>query len=425
MRSRVLHALVSVLVLGLALAAGQRRDAGDMLARIRTEGLQRSRALALYRTLTDEIGARLTGSPAHMQAARWALRPLRGMGPCQPASRAVRVRPRLVARTRVGGDDGAALRAAHRLRRRVVAVDRRRRRWTGGLRRRQDCRADPGDGRAASRRHRADAPSADRVRRLATGRSPASTIARWRPAIPRCRRRGARRLPRADAAAQASGRGRGAAAERVPRRHGRRDRQSRHSPGCGAVDCRGRRAVQRAGASGRAGTPGVAARRAARRATSRRTATATTSSPRSRDTIRRCAIRSCSLARTSTRGTPRAAPPTTPTALSPSWRRCASSARSAPQPRRTIRVALWSGEEQGLLGARAYVAQHFNTPAARDQLAVYLNDDPGSGKTLGFYMEGNSAAKAHLRSLARAAERPGRDAQHHRGHRLHRPRAVQ
>ena len=62
-------------------------------------------------------------------------------------------------------------------------------------------------------------------------------------------------------------------------------------------------------------------------------------------------------------------------------------------PRRTIRVALWSGEEQGLLGARAYVTQHFNSPAARDQLAVYLNDDPGSGKTLGFYMEGNQAAK--------------------------------
>jgi Zn-dependent M28 family amino/carboxypeptidase len=62
-------------------------------------------------------------------------------------------------------------------------------------------------------------------------------------------------------------------------------------------------------------------------------------------------------------------------------------------PRRTIRAALWSGEEQGLLGARAYVAQHFTTPAARDQLALYLNDDPGSGKTLGFYMEGNRAAK--------------------------------
>ncbi len=64
------------------------------------------------------------------------------------------------------------------------------------------------------------------------------------------------------------------------------------------------------------------------------------------------------------------------------------------QPRRTIRVALWSGEEQGLLGARAYIAQHFTGQGARDKFAVYLNDDPGSGKTLGFYMEGNSAAKA-------------------------------
>jgi hypothetical protein len=64
------------------------------------------------------------------------------------------------------------------------------------------------------------------------------------------------------------------------------------------------------------------------------------------------------------------------------------------QPRRTIRVALWSGEEQGLLGARAYVAQHLVTAADRERLAVYLNDDPGSGRTLGFYMEGNTAAKA-------------------------------
>ena len=64
------------------------------------------------------------------------------------------------------------------------------------------------------------------------------------------------------------------------------------------------------------------------------------------------------------------------------------------QPRRTIRVALWSGEEQGLLGARAYIAKHLTDQAARDKLAVYLNDDPGSGKSLGFYMEGNTAAKA-------------------------------
>jgi carboxypeptidase Q len=62
-------------------------------------------------------------------------------------------------------------------------------------------------------------------------------------------------------------------------------------------------------------------------------------------------------------------------------------------PRRTIRVALWSGEEQGLLGARAYIAQHLATPEAQAKLQVYLNDDPGSGRTLGFYMEKNEASK--------------------------------
>ena len=62
-------------------------------------------------------------------------------------------------------------------------------------------------------------------------------------------------------------------------------------------------------------------------------------------------------------------------------------------PRRTIRVALWSGEEQGLLGARAYIEQHLSTPEAQAKLQVYLNDDPGSGRTLGFYMEKNEAAR--------------------------------
>ncbi len=62
-------------------------------------------------------------------------------------------------------------------------------------------------------------------------------------------------------------------------------------------------------------------------------------------------------------------------------------------PRRTIRVALWGGEEQGMVGSRAWVAQHLGDKAARDRIAVYLNDDPGTGKTYGFYMENNAAAK--------------------------------
>jgi len=63
------------------------------------------------------------------------------------------------------------------------------------------------------------------------------------------------------------------------------------------------------------------------------------------------------------------------------------------RPRRTIRVALWGGEEQGLLGARAYVKQHLASAAERSAIAVYLNDDPGTGATYGFYMQKNDAAK--------------------------------
>jgi len=64
------------------------------------------------------------------------------------------------------------------------------------------------------------------------------------------------------------------------------------------------------------------------------------------------------------------------------------------RPRRTIRAVLWSGEEQGLLGSRAYVREYLSDPSAREKLSVYLNDDPGSGRTLGFYMQGNPAAKS-------------------------------
>jgi carboxypeptidase Q len=66
------------------------------------------------------------------------------------------------------------------------------------------------------------------------------------------------------------------------------------------------------------------------------------------------------------------------------------------RPRRTIRVALWGGEEQGLLGSRAYVRQHLAGDAnatARDKLYVYLNDDPGAGPVYGFYLEENAALK--------------------------------
>ena len=59
-------------------------------------------------------------------------------------------------------------------------------------------------------------------------------------------------------------------------------------------------------------------------------------------------------------------------------------------PRRTIRVAIWSGEEVGFVGGKAYVEQHLADAASRDKVAVYLNNDPGAGATYGWYMANNS-----------------------------------
>jgi Zn-dependent M28 family amino/carboxypeptidase len=104
------------------------------------------------------------------------------------------------------------------------------------------------------------------------------------------------------------------------------------------------------------------------------------------------------------------------------------------QPRRTIRVALWSGEEQGLLGSRAYVAKHFgyntnitnaaiirsprdqeNSSAARnaasrprptrklirhrdyETFSAYFNLDNGTGKIRGVYMQGNEGVRPIFR----------------------------
>jgi Zn-dependent M28 family amino/carboxypeptidase len=63
------------------------------------------------------------------------------------------------------------------------------------------------------------------------------------------------------------------------------------------------------------------------------------------------------------------------------------------RPLRTIRVALWGGEEQGLLGARAYVDRYLRDDLSRSKISVYLNDDPGTGPSYGFYMENNEPAK--------------------------------
>jgi carboxypeptidase Q len=67
------------------------------------------------------------------------------------------------------------------------------------------------------------------------------------------------------------------------------------------------------------------------------------------------------------------------------------------KPRRTIRFALWSGEEEGLLGSKAYVARHLGGPAnaaAREKFDLYLNIDPGTGPVYGFYLQGQDNVAA-------------------------------
>jgi carboxypeptidase Q len=85
------------------------------------------------------------------------------------------------------------------------------------------------------------------------------------------------------------------------------------------------------------------------------------------------------------------------------------------KPKRTIRIALWSGEEQGLLGSRGYVSQHFaSRPEAKEapddlpsymrrptgpltvkpehaKLSAYFNMDNGTGKVRGIYAQENAA----------------------------------
>jgi len=68
------------------------------------------------------------------------------------------------------------------------------------------------------------------------------------------------------------------------------------------------------------------------------------------------------------------------------------------KPRRTIRLGLWTGEEQGLLGSRAYVKEHFGDPQTmqlkqpmHDRFDGYFNVDNGTGAIRGVYLQKNQA----------------------------------
>ncbi|MCH8021580.1 M20/M25/M40 family metallo-hydrolase [candidate division KSB1 bacterium] len=75
------------------------------------------------------------------------------------------------------------------------------------------------------------------------------------------------------------------------------------------------------------------------------------------------------------------------------------------KPRRTIRVGLWGGEEQGLHGSRGYVAKHFGDrktmklKSAQKNFSVYFNLDNGTGKIRGVYLQGNDAIRPVFEAL--------------------------
>lgn len=68
------------------------------------------------------------------------------------------------------------------------------------------------------------------------------------------------------------------------------------------------------------------------------------------------------------------------------------------KPKRTIRIALWSSEEQGLFGSRGYVAAHYGDRTSmvlkpeQEKISAYYNLDNGTGKIRGIYLQGNAAA---------------------------------
>jgi Zn-dependent M28 family amino/carboxypeptidase len=69
---------------------------------------------------------------------------------------------------------------------------------------------------------------------------------------------------------------------------------------------------------------------------------------------------------------------------------------------RDVRAALWDGEEQGLLGSRAYVVNHFAEPVSmklhpdHSKLSVYFNLDNGGGNIRGVYLQANDMARPIL-----------------------------
>ena len=393
MHRRLFVILVSMLLLGGALTNGQQRDGSDIVARIRAEGLQRSSALALYRSLTDGIGARLTGSPAHMQAARWAvdrftewrltnphLEPYEfGRGWQLEHISAAMTEPRYV--PLIAYADAWSPSTAGVLSGRVVYI---------GDKTAPQIRAMANQLRGAivlTHLPVTEFVVRDRPQPGLDERA----VATGNPTLPQPRST----TPNADMMALLRETGAAVALRPSAYRDGTvgvTGNRATASDTVPAIVVAGEQynVIARLAAEGRPAVLRIELR--TRYFEEDRNSYNVIAEIPGRDPALRDQIVLVG-AHLDSWHTASGATDNADGAVAVMEAMRILRALGA-EPRRTIRVALWSGEEQGLLGARAYVAQHFNTPAARDQLAVYLNDDPGSGKTLGFYMEGNTGGKA-------------------------------
>lgn len=63
------------------------------------------------------------------------------------------------------------------------------------------------------------------------------------------------------------------------------------------------------------------------------------------------------------------------------------------QPRRTIRIALWGAEEQGLIGSRHHARTHYGDSIAREKFSAYYNIDNGTGRIRGVWLQRNEAVR--------------------------------
>jgi Zn-dependent M28 family amino/carboxypeptidase len=71
------------------------------------------------------------------------------------------------------------------------------------------------------------------------------------------------------------------------------------------------------------------------------------------------------------------------------------------KPRRTIRIALWGGEEEGMLGSKAYVKEHLFDTAPKPEyqnVAAYYNMDNGTGRIRGIWLQENLAISPIFRT---------------------------